>query len=110
MWRPPEWPWLKVNTDGSFEGCTGRAGGGGVVRDHLGDIVEAFCTPVAASSGFEAELKSLLEGVKMAKRHSLMLWLETDVEMVQSRLEKRQLGPADTRHTMAKIGMELKEL
>ena len=110
VWRPPEWPWLKVNTDGSFEGCTGRAGGGGVVRDHLGDIVEAFCTPVAASSGFEAELKSLLEGVKMAKRHGLMLWLETDAEMVRSLLEKRQLGPADSRHTMAKIGRELKEL
>ena len=36
VWRLPLWPWLKINTDGSFEGSTGSAGVGGVVRDHLG--------------------------------------------------------------------------
>ena len=70
--------------------------------------MEAFCTPLAAASGFEAELKALLEGVKVAKRHNTNLWLETDAEVMSLLLEKRQLGPAETRHTMAKIILELR--
>ncbi|XP_047979233.1 uncharacterized protein LOC125221150 [Salvia hispanica] len=82
LWRPPDWPRIKINTDGSFEGRT--------------------------ASGFEAELKALLEGVKVAKRHNTNLWLETDAEVMSLLLEKRQLGPAETRHTMAKIILELR--
>ena len=108
LWKPPDWPWIKLNTDGAFEGLTGRAGGGGIVRDQLGETVEAFCLPLAASSGFEAELKALLEGVEIAKRHGNNLWIETDAEIMCLLLEKRKWGPAGTRHTMLKIYMELK--
>ena len=67
--RPPDWPWLKLNTDGAFVGATGRAGGGGILRNHLGESMEAFFGPVVAFSGLEAELDALLEGIMLAKRH-----------------------------------------
>ncbi|XP_042003733.1 uncharacterized protein LOC121752695 [Salvia splendens] len=88
QWKPPDWLWVKLNTDGSCEGLTGRAGGGGIVRNHLGETVPAFCSPVLASSGFEAELDTLLEGVLMAKRCGNNLWIETDPEMMCRILEK----------------------
>ena len=72
--------------------------------------MEAFCALVVATSSLEAELMSLLEGVKVAKRHGLMLWLETDSEIIRSVLEKGQLGPAETRNTMARIIIELRGL
>ena len=48
QWRPPDWPWIKLNVDGAFVGGTNRAGGGGLIRDHRGELVEAFCVPFAA--------------------------------------------------------------
>lgn len=44
----------------------------------------------------------------MAKCHGFKLWLETDAEVLCSLLEKRQMGPSDTRHAMAEIIMELR--
>ena len=109
QWRPPEQSWMKINIDGAFEGSTNRAGGGGLLRNCFGDIVEAFCTPVKADSGWEAEVMALLEGVMMAKRHSQNIWIETDVETLGSFLEKGQLGPAKTRHTLARIRIALRD-
>ncbi|XP_047979134.1 uncharacterized protein LOC125221049 [Salvia hispanica] len=92
-----------------LRGEQGEPGGGGVVRNHLGETLEAFYTPLVVISGFEAEIKALLEGVKVAKRHGrLNLWLETNAKVVSLLLEKWQLGPAEIRHTMAKIILELR--
>ncbi|XP_042025139.1 uncharacterized protein LOC121807656 [Salvia splendens] len=35
-WEPPDPPWIKVNTDGSFNEAINKAGGGGVIRDFSG--------------------------------------------------------------------------
>ncbi|XP_042059514.1 uncharacterized protein LOC121804027 [Salvia splendens] len=110
QWRPPDFSWLKLNTDGAYEGASGKAGAGGIIRNHLGDIVEGFYTPLTAASGFEAELKALLERIVIAKAHSCNLWLETDAERLFSILEKNHLWPAEMRHNMARIYMELRDI
>ncbi|CAA0843297.1 Unknown protein, partial [Striga hermonthica] len=36
VWLKPKAPWVKLNTDGTFDRHTGAAGGGGLIRDHGG--------------------------------------------------------------------------
>lgn len=110
QWRPPDRPWLTLNSDGASVAATGRAEGGGILRNHLGETLEAFCTPVSASSGLEAELEALLEGILIAKRHGNKVWLESDAEVLCSVLKKGQFGPTGARHTMAKIRLELRDM
>ena len=110
LWKPPDWPWIKLNTDGAFGGTANMAGGGGLVRDHLGRCLEAFCSPLAAVTGLEAEVKALLEGILMAKTHGNCIWLEVDAEILCSLLDKGKLGPAYLRHDMVKIRVALREV
>ena len=41
-WRSPSLGWFKLNTDGSFVGNPSIVGGGGVIRNHLGEWVGGF--------------------------------------------------------------------
>ena len=41
-WSPPPLGWFKLNTDGSFLGNPGLAGGGDVIQNHLGEWVGGF--------------------------------------------------------------------
>ncbi|XP_042038361.1 uncharacterized protein LOC121784262 [Salvia splendens] len=66
LWHPPYAPWVKLNTYGAFSTSTGQAGGRGVVRGSDGSLLRAFCTPLVAASGFEAELLALHHGLRMA--------------------------------------------
>ncbi|KAK6140671.1 hypothetical protein DH2020_025578 [Rehmannia glutinosa] len=42
IWRAPQSPQIKLNTDGSFDRDTLISGGGGLIRDHLGRLMLAF--------------------------------------------------------------------
>ena len=46
-WEKPLWGWLKLNFDGSTLNNPGKAGGGGLLRDHEG-MLEASGTPTAS--------------------------------------------------------------
>ena len=41
-WSLPPFGWFKLNTDGSFLGNPGLAGGEGVIRNHFGVWVKGF--------------------------------------------------------------------
>ena len=70
-WEKPPMGWAKLNTDGSAIGSTGRAGGGGVIRDHNGQWLKGFARPIGDSNSCMAELWALRDGLLLAKEMGL---------------------------------------
>ncbi|XP_042065470.1 uncharacterized protein LOC121808982 [Salvia splendens] len=101
LWHPPDAPWEKLNSDGAFSTSTLEAGEGGLVRGSDGGLLRAFCSPVAASSTFEAELLTLIRGLEMAMELSTHIWTELDSAALVSLLLSGHLGSVDLRHHMA---------
>ena len=58
---------MKLNTDGSALGNPGRAGGGGVIRDHLGHWIKGFSRALGTTNSFIAELWALRDGLIIFK-------------------------------------------
>ena len=46
-WSPPPLGWFKLNTNGSSLGNPGLAGGGDVIRNHLGEWVGGFSQAIS---------------------------------------------------------------
>ncbi|XP_042056258.1 uncharacterized protein LOC121800823 [Salvia splendens] len=103
LWHPPDAPWVKLNTDVAFSTSTLEAGEGGLVRGSDGGLLRAFCSPVAASSSFKAELMALIRGLEMAMEFSTHIWIELDSAALVTLLLSGQLGFADLRDHMALI-------
>ncbi|XP_042038362.1 uncharacterized protein LOC121784263 [Salvia splendens] len=110
LWHPPYAPWVKLNTDGAFSTSTGQAGGRGVVRGSDGSLLRAFCTPLVAASGFEAELLALLHGLRMAMEFTSQVWVELDAAAVVAVFTSDRRGAADVRHHMVSIRLLLSQL
>ena len=58
--------WYKLNTDGSSLGNPGLAGGGGVIRNHIGDWVGGFSRAIGITTSVQAELRALKDGLNLA--------------------------------------------
>ena len=55
--------WVKLNTDESAIGSTGRVGGGGgVIRNHEGQWLRGYARPLGYSNSCIAELWALRDG------------------------------------------------
>ena len=104
-WNPPDQPWIKLNTDGAFAESTGRAGGGGIVRDHLGRMIAAFSTPFEANSALEAELLAIHHGVSLARELAQPIWVESDAAQAISLAKGLSWGPAHIRRAMAHLAL-----
>ncbi|KAL8557851.1 hypothetical protein ACS0TY_005088 [Phlomoides rotata] len=102
-WLLPPDPWIKLNTDGSYDQHTGVASGGGLFRDHLGALLLAFHTSLVVTSSFDAELQTLLHGLHLARRFDAPVWIELDsLEVVRLLLTNRP-GPWQVQHTLVRI-------
>ncbi|KAG9446646.1 hypothetical protein H6P81_012774 [Aristolochia fimbriata] len=64
QWVPPLRGILKLNTDGSSLGNPGRAGIGGIFRDHNGNTLLTYSGPIGITDSTEAEVRAIL-GVKI---------------------------------------------
>ncbi|KAK6803162.1 hypothetical protein RDI58_000946 [Solanum bulbocastanum] len=60
--RPPE-KWVKINTDGRTIGSLGRIGAGGIIRDHNGEMVLAYTTPLKEGNSNQAEVGAAIFGI-----------------------------------------------
>ena len=58
---------MKLNTDGSALGNPGKAGGGGVIRDHLRHWIKGFNRALGTTNSFIAELWALRDGLIIFK-------------------------------------------
>ena len=70
-WQKPPAGWVKLNTDGSALGNPGRAGGGGVIQDHLGHWIKGFSRALGTTNSFIAELWALRDGLIIFKELEL---------------------------------------
>ena len=82
-WQKPPLGWAKLNTDGSALGNPGRAGGGGVIRDHLGHWIKGYNRALGTTNSFITELWALRDGLIIAKELGLCnLIVELDASSV----------------------------
>ena len=82
-WRKPPVGWAKLNTDGSTLRYPGKAGEGGLIRDHNGDWVTGFSRSLGCTNSFLAELWALRDGLTLAKDLNLNnLIIELDAKSV----------------------------
>ncbi|CAN1177207.1 Putative ribonuclease H protein At1g65750 [Linum perenne] len=65
-WRPGDGGWSTLNTDGSRICSTGATSIGGLIRNDKGEFVRAFCANIGNCSITRAELKAIVEGLKLA--------------------------------------------
>ncbi|KAF5452033.1 hypothetical protein F2P56_027073, partial [Juglans regia] len=63
VWRKLAAGWVKLNVDGSSRGNPGSCGGGGVIKDHLGNVKVAFSEHLGMGTNNAEELKALLRGI-----------------------------------------------
>nr|XP_033513221.1 uncharacterized protein LOC117277902 [Nicotiana tomentosiformis] len=59
-WNKPKHGVIKVNTDGSFIHCNGKAGLEGVVRNDQGDLIMAFSIPSRCSNNNMSEAQAAM--------------------------------------------------
>jgi hypothetical protein len=72
-WTAPEKDWVKVNTDGSFDGSLGRGAGAAVLRDHYGKVLAARASwygPIL--DALVAEAVAARDGLELAAQLGLM--------------------------------------
>lgn len=65
-WAFPREGWVMLNTDGASKGNLGKAGCGGVIRGHRGELFEVFAADCGICSNAEAELLGVLRGLAIA--------------------------------------------
>ncbi|CAN1171162.1 Putative ribonuclease H protein At1g65750 [Linum perenne] len=65
-WRPGDEGWSTLNTDGSCIHGSGSTAIGGLIRDDRGKFVHAFCGNIGNCSITRAEIKAIVEGLKLA--------------------------------------------
>ena len=73
QWISPAYGWMALNTDGAAKGCPGPAGGGGLIRDHLGQCIGAFASNLGTCSAIRAEFLALLQGLQLAWSKGIQL-------------------------------------
>jgi hypothetical protein len=66
-WLGPERGWIKLNTDGVANSVLGCAGGGGILRDCVGNWIGGFARFLGNCSSLMAELWALKDGLSSAK-------------------------------------------
>ncbi|PHT27304.1 hypothetical protein CQW23_33091 [Capsicum baccatum] len=78
-WKKPAADFYKLNTDGSALQNPGSIGGGGILRDHHGNLIYAFSTPFGIGTNNQAEVKAAIFGVTWCIQHGYTkLILEVD--------------------------------
>nr|POF05708.1 putative ribonuclease h protein [Quercus suber] len=82
-WNKPNVGWHKLKTDGASMGNLGKAGGGGVIRDHRGSWVQGFARKIGITTSVIAEFWALGDGLTMAAQLGItLLEIEMDAKIL----------------------------
>jgi len=78
-WKTPPTDIFKLNTDGSAMNNSGKIGGGGILRDHQGNMIYAFSIPLGIGSNNLAETLAAQQGIYWCVQHGFKkIILEVD--------------------------------
>ncbi|CAN1191399.1 Putative ribonuclease H protein At1g65750, partial [Linum perenne] len=88
-WRPGDEGWATLNTDGSRISSSGATSIGGLIRNERGEFVRAFCANIGDCSITRAELKAIVEGLRIAWSLGIRkVAIQTDSSTAVSILQK----------------------
>ena len=89
QWKTPTAGKYKLNTDGSTLHNSGKTGGGGILRDHQGNLIYAFSLSFGIGTNNFAELKAVQYGMDWCEQHGYKyIVLEIDSELVYKWINK----------------------
>lgn len=79
MWNFPPNGWIKGSFDGAAKGNLGSAGCRGVLRDHMGNVIDAIAIPIGQTNSHIAEATATLYTMRIVVDLGCPnLWLEGD--------------------------------
>ncbi|WMV32826.1 hypothetical protein MTR67_026211 [Solanum verrucosum] len=82
-WKTPPTDNFKLNMDGSAMNNPGKIGGGGILRDHQGNMIYAFSIPLGIGSNNLAETLAAQQGIYWCVQHSFKkIILEVDLKLL----------------------------
>ena len=83
QWTKPGAGWCKLNTDGALLGNPGKAGSGGLIRDHRGEWLKGFNRGIGSTTSVIAEFWAVRDGLLLvAQMGILFLEIECDAKIV----------------------------
>ena len=89
-WEKPPSNWFKLNTDGASCGNSGRAGGGGVLKDSVGEWVRGFARSIGSTTSIIAEFWALRDCLQLAIQLGVQyLEVELDAKVVLDVINSR---------------------
>ncbi|KAL6586073.1 hypothetical protein OROMI_002717 [Orobanche minor] len=89
-WIKPTVGWWKLNTDGAALGSPGvaAAGGGGVIRDHLGHPLLMFSEFLGVQTNNYAEIYAIWRGLEFCiDQNFTKVWVEVDSKIALHLIE-----------------------
>ena len=82
-WNKPDQGWFKLNSDGASQGNLGRAGRGGLIRDHDGKWVKSYMRNIGQATSVATEFWALRDGLMLAAQLGINhLHVELDAQVV----------------------------
>nr|POF06016.1 putative ribonuclease h protein [Quercus suber] len=82
-WDKPPSNWFKLNTNGASCGNSGRAGGGGLIRNSTGEWVKGFARSIGSTTSIIAKFWALRDGLQLAIQLGVQyLEVELDAKVV----------------------------
>lgn len=92
-WFKPPPSIVKLNTDRSALDNPGKIGAGGIIRNHKGNLIYAFATPLGLGSNNQAEVQAAVFGIIWCIQHGYSrVMLEVDSELLVKWL-KQEINP-----------------
>lgn len=83
LWLPPPRHRFKLNFDGASKGNPGKAGFGGIFRDHKGSPLLIYLGNIGWDTNNSAELEGLWQGLLIAQHHGFQpLEIEGDSQIL----------------------------
>ena len=108
---PPPSHWFKLNSNGSFVGNPGRAGGGGIIKNAEGEWIKGYVRAIGNTTNVAAELWALRDGIQLCLELNLpVMIIKLDAMLVVELIRNASHNPngnnnivVDCREGMSRI-------